>query len=161
MSKATPLEANNGKLDTIVELIASLTLLETSELVALLKTRLNISEIAMPAASSAAPVGGAATEAVTEEEKPVEKTEFTVKLEKFDAAAKAKIIREIKGLIPGANLVEVRLSIPFFLLSPVSLSFIFLPPLRTLILPVCAPETNNFPLCAGQEVCRVGAGSHS
>jgi large subunit ribosomal protein L7/L12 len=30
-----------------------------------------------------------------------------VKLEKFDAAAKAKIIREIKNLIPGSNLVEV------------------------------------------------------
>lgn len=40
-------------------------------------------------------------------EKPVEKTEFKVKLEKFDAASKAKIIKEIKGMIPGANLVEV------------------------------------------------------
>jgi large subunit ribosomal protein L7/L12 len=40
-------------------------------------------------------------------EKVVEKTEFKVKLEKFDAAAKAKIIREIKTLIPGINLVEV------------------------------------------------------
>jgi large subunit ribosomal protein L7/L12 len=33
-----------------------------------------------------------------------------VKLEKFDAAAKAKVIREIKGILPGANLVEVRTS---------------------------------------------------
>lgn len=32
---------------------------------------------------------------------------FTVKLEKFDAAAKAKVIREIKAILPGANLVEV------------------------------------------------------
>ena len=31
-----------------------------------------------------------------------------MKLEKFDAAAKAKIIKEIKALIPGANLVEAK-----------------------------------------------------
>jgi large subunit ribosomal protein L7/L12 len=44
------------------------------------------------------------------EEAPVvvEKTSFTIKLEKFDAAAKAKMIREIKGLIPGANLVAAK-----------------------------------------------------
>jgi large subunit ribosomal protein L7/L12 len=56
-----------------------------------------------------------------QEEKPAEKTEFTVKLDKVtpifgvsimltiqvDAAVKAKVIREIKGILPGANLVEV------------------------------------------------------
>ncbi len=42
-----------------------------------------------------------------QEEKVAEKTEFNVKLEKFDAAAKAKLIREIKNIIPGINLVEV------------------------------------------------------
>jgi hypothetical protein len=30
-----------------------------------------------------------------------------VTLEKFDAASKAKVIKEIKQLLPGANLVEV------------------------------------------------------
>lgn len=39
----------------------------------------------------------------------MEKTSFTVKLEKVDAAAKTKLIKEIKSLIPGANLVEVTL----------------------------------------------------
>jgi large subunit ribosomal protein L7/L12 len=43
------------------------------------------------------------------QEKPKEKTIFTVKLEKFDAAAKAKIIREVKALMPNMNLVEVGL----------------------------------------------------
>ncbi len=62
-----------------------------------------------PAASSAAQA-----DVPKEEAKPVEKTEFSVKLESFDAAAKAKIIREVKALLPGANLVEVRL----LLLSP-------------------------------------------
>ena len=33
---------------------------------------------------------------------------FKVTLEKFDAAAKAKIIKEVKGLLPGANLVEAK-----------------------------------------------------
>ncbi|RKO83224.1 ribosomal protein L7/L12 [Blyttiomyces helicus] len=42
------------------------------------------------------------------QEKPAAKTEFTVKLEKFDAASKAKIIKEIKTLIPGASLVEAK-----------------------------------------------------
>jgi len=58
----------------------------------------------MPAAMPAAPAGGAA--APVEEEKPAEKTEFKVKLDKIDPAAKAKVIREVKNLT-GMNLVEV------------------------------------------------------
>jgi hypothetical protein len=83
----------------------------------------------MPAAS--APAGGAAASAATEapaevssnhrevdpradlfiahkQEKPKEKTIFTVKLEKIDPAAKAKIIKEVKAIMPNMNLVEVR-----------------------------------------------------
>jgi large subunit ribosomal protein L7/L12 len=71
-----------------------------------LQTRLNIQDIAMPVAMPSAPAGGAA--APVEEEKPVEKTEFKVKLEKIDPAAKAKVIREVKNLT-GMNLVEVLL----------------------------------------------------
>ncbi|KAJ3085357.1 54S ribosomal protein L12, mitochondrial [Quaeritorhiza haematococci] len=63
--------------------------------------------MAAPAAA-AAPAGGAAESKPAEEEKPAEQTHFKVKLEKFDAAAKAKIIREIKNLLPGANLVEAK-----------------------------------------------------
>lgn len=64
----------------------------------------------MPAAS-AAPVASAAAAADAEpaEEKPKEKTIFTVKLEKIDAANKAKIIREVKVLQPSMTLVEVSL----------------------------------------------------
>lgn len=72
----------------------------------ILQTRLNIQDIAMPVAMPSAPAGGAA--APVEEEKPVEKTEFKVKLEKIDPAAKAKVIREVKNLT-GMNLVEVLL----------------------------------------------------
>lgn len=65
----------------------------------------------MPAAS-AGPAAGAAPAAaeVAVEEKPKEKTIFTVKLEKIDAAAKAKIIREVKAIMPNMNLVEVSTS---------------------------------------------------
>lgn len=72
------------------------------------QTRLNITEIAVPAAAAAPAAGAAAAaEAPAEEEAPKEKTIFTLKLEKIDAAAKAKIIREVKALMPNMNLVEV------------------------------------------------------
>ena len=95
------------KIAPLVDQISTLSLLEVSELVTALKTKLNITEVAMP--SSAAPAAGAApAEAAEEVEKPKEKTIFTVKLEKFDAGAKAKIIREVKALMPNMNLVEAK-----------------------------------------------------
>ena len=72
------------------------------------QTRLNITEIAMPAAGPAVAAAPAAAEAPAEE-KPKEKTIFTVKLEKIDAAQKAKVIREVKAMMPNMNLVEVSL----------------------------------------------------
>ncbi|KAI9256323.1 ribosomal protein L7/L12 C-terminal domain-containing protein [Helicostylum pulchrum] len=92
------------KIAAIVDQIEGLTLLQTSELVAQLKTRLNIQDIAMPMAM---PAGGAAPAAAAEEDKPVEKTEFNVKIDKVDAASKAKVIREVKNLC-GLNLVEAK-----------------------------------------------------
>lgn len=51
---------------------------------------------ANPSASSSAP-----------EAPKVEKTEFKATLQKIDPASKAKIIREIKLILPQLNLVEV------------------------------------------------------
>ncbi|TPX45572.1 hypothetical protein SeMB42_g00658 [Synchytrium endobioticum] len=106
------------KISSIVDSIAGLTLLQTASLVKELKTRLNIQDVAMPAfqpqfAAAAAQAAAASQPAAApaqpvEEEKEPEKTDFKVKLEKFNADAKAKIIREIKALIPGANLVEAK-----------------------------------------------------
>ncbi|KAF9977920.1 hypothetical protein BGZ65_007204, partial [Modicella reniformis] len=98
------------KIVSIVDQISGLTLLQTADLVSLLKSRLNIQEIAMPVggSASAAGQGSAAAAAPVEEEKVAEKTVFNVKIEKFDAAAKAKLIREIKNIIPGINLVEAK-----------------------------------------------------
>ncbi|CAO3664788.1 hypothetical protein G6F70_006016 [Rhizopus microsporus] len=94
------------KITAIVDQIEGLTLLQTSELVAQLKTRLNIQDIAMPVAMPTAG-SGAAPAAPAEEEKPAEKTEFNIKIDKVDAAAKAKVIREVKNLA-GLNLVEAK-----------------------------------------------------
>ncbi|ORY33067.1 ribosomal protein L7/L12 C-terminal domain-domain-containing protein [Naematelia encephala] len=102
-----PKSAASPKIQPIVDSISSLSLLEVSELVSALKERLNISEIAMPS-SAAAPAAAPAASAEPAEEKPKEKTMFIVKLEKFDAGAKAKIIREIKAIMPNMNLVEAK-----------------------------------------------------
>ncbi|EPQ59642.1 ClpS-like protein [Gloeophyllum trabeum ATCC 11539] len=108
-SPAPPPPPSNPKLDQIVNDISSLTLLQAADLVTLLKTRLNIQEIAMPAAApSAAPAAAAAEDAPAEEEKPKEKTIFSVKLESIDAAAKAKVIKEIKAMIPNLTLIEAK-----------------------------------------------------
>ncbi|WWD21381.1 ribosomal protein L7/L12 [Kwoniella shandongensis] len=105
-ASATPV---SPKIAPIVETISTLSLLEVSELVTALKTRLNITEIAMPASSAPAPSASSSdANSAPAEEKPKEKTIFTVKLEKFDAAAKAKIIREVKALMPNMNLVEAK-----------------------------------------------------
>lgn len=41
-------------------------------------------------------------------QKPKEKTIFTLRLESFDAAAKAKVIREVKSIVPNMNLMEAK-----------------------------------------------------
>ncbi|UZJ53221.1 hypothetical protein CBS101457_002541 [Exobasidium rhododendri] len=107
-SSSTSTSSNSSKISTIVDQIEGLTLLEASELVTLLKTRLNITEIAMPSAA-AAPASAAPTSAPAEEEKPKEKTIFTVKLMGLkDPTAKAKVIKEVKALNSQMNLVEAK-----------------------------------------------------
>lgn len=77
-----------------------------------MQAKLKIADIAMPVA--AAPAGApapaaAATAEPAEEAAPAaaEKAILTVKLESFDATAKAKVIREVKALL-GCNLVEAK-----------------------------------------------------
>lgn len=103
---ATPVGAKavDPKISTIVDQISQLTILETSQLVSELKSRLNIPDIALPAAGSGpAP---AAAPVVEEEAAPVEeKMIFSIKLESFDAKSKPKIIKEVKTLL-GMSLVD-------------------------------------------------------
>ncbi|KAG8903796.1 hypothetical protein FRB99_002722 [Tulasnella sp. 403] len=105
---SSPSSSADPRISRIVDDISGLTLLQAADLVSLLKTRLNIQEIAMPAAS-AAPVAAAPVEdAPAPEEKPKEKTIFSVHLEKIDAANKAKVIKEVKALNPTMSLIDAK-----------------------------------------------------
>jgi len=104
---SSPSPPSDPKIGRIVDDISGLTLLQAADLVTLLKSRLNIQEIAMPAASGPAPAAAPVEEAAVEE-KPKEKTIFNVKLESFDAAAKPKIIREVKAMIPNLTLIDAK-----------------------------------------------------
>ncbi|KAI6047052.1 ribosomal protein L7/L12 C-terminal domain-containing protein [Pisolithus marmoratus] len=96
----------DAKISRIVDDISGLTLLQAADLVSLLKSRLNIQEIAMPAA--AAQVAAAPVEEAPAEEKPKEKTVFNVMLKSFDAGAKPKVIREVKALVPNLTLIDAK-----------------------------------------------------
>lgn len=50
----------------------------------------------------------APSQEVEAEEGKEEPTEFTIKLIKFDAANKVKLIKEIKNMVPGLNLVQAK-----------------------------------------------------
>lgn len=96
------------KIHNIVQEISKLTLFEVSELNQLLKQTLKIPDApvmtygAMPQ-TSAQPVQD-------EDEKPqnIVKTLFTIKLTNFDDGKKIQLIKEIKNLIPGLNLVQAK-----------------------------------------------------
>lgn len=102
----------SARITELVDTISGLSLLETADLVRLLKTRLNLPDIpmmaqqAVPAAAQAA--AGAAAPAKEAPPAAPPKSEFQITLVKYDAAAKAKIIREVKNLIPGMSLVEAK-----------------------------------------------------
>jgi large subunit ribosomal protein L7/L12 len=103
------------KIQRIVEEISTLTLLEVSDLTTLLKKKLGLPTgmgmMPMGMMPGMGMMGGGAGGAAVEEEKKVEKTSFDVKLEKFDAASKIKIIKEVRtftalGLKEAKELVE-------------------------------------------------------
>jgi len=112
-STSTPTPSSDPALHRLVDDISALTLLQAADLVTLLKSRLNIQEIALPTAGAALPAAGAgagADEADEEEvvAKPKEKTIFNVKLESFDAGAKPKVIKEVKAIVPNLTLIEAK-----------------------------------------------------
>lgn len=93
------------KISSIVDEISKLNLLETSQLITELKTRLNIPDISFPAAGAGAPAAPAAPVEEEAAEPVEEKTIFNIKLESFDAKSKPKIIKEVKTLL-GLSLVD-------------------------------------------------------
>lgn len=95
------------KIRQIVTDISKLTLIEVTDLNDLLKKTLNIQDTPMMAMGAMA-----AAAAPAEEEEEVatkkEKSSFTVKLMKFDTSKKIQIIKEIKSLVAGMNLVQAK-----------------------------------------------------
>uniref|UniRef100_A0A671YZ31 Large ribosomal subunit protein bL12m n=1 Tax=Sparus aurata TaxID=8175 RepID=A0A671YZ31_SPAAU len=91
------------KIQQLVNDIASLTLLEVSDLNELLKKTLNIQDVGMMPMAAAAP-------AAEVDEAPVKKeqTHFTVKLTELKAAEKVKLIKEVKNCMQGLNLVQAK-----------------------------------------------------
>ncbi|XP_028033361.1 39S ribosomal protein L12, mitochondrial [Bombyx mandarina] len=95
------------KIEKIVSEITNLNLLEVSELSQVLKKRLNLPDAPIM------PMGGfamAPAAAVDEEEAAPKavKTSFTVKMTKFDDKQKVALIKEVKGLLEGFNLVQAK-----------------------------------------------------
>jgi large subunit ribosomal protein L7/L12 len=89
-----------ANLETLVNDISGLTLLETSELVKLLETKLGVSAAAPVAA--AAPAAGGAAAPVAEA-----KTAFDVILKEI-GANKIGVIKEVRAAVPGLGLAEAK-----------------------------------------------------
>ncbi|CAH7674179.1 ribosomal protein L7/L12 C-terminal domain-domain-containing protein [Phakopsora pachyrhizi] len=111
----TESEVFSPKIEEIVKSISQLTLLEASDLVKALKSRLNITEVAMPVQAMALPSNQPTDNDTSdskpdgaEAEKPKEKTAFTLTLTQIDSAQKAKVIKEVKTVMPNMNLVEAK-----------------------------------------------------
>lgn len=62
----------------------------------------------MPMMAAAASPAGSPAEAQPAATAAQTKTEFTLTLEKYDPASKAKVIREVKAILPNLNLVEAK-----------------------------------------------------
>src|SRR5476649_1519149 len=90
-----------ANLDTLVNDISGLTLLETSELVKLLETKLGVSAAAPVAAAAAPAAGGAAAPAAEA------KTTFDVILKEV-GANKIGVIKEVRAAVAGLGLAEAK-----------------------------------------------------
>src|SRR6201985_1397164 len=90
-----------ANLDTLVNDISGLTLLETSELVKLLEAKLGVSAAAPVAAAAPAAGGGAAAPAAEA------KTAFDVVLKEV-GANKIGVIKEVRAAVPGLGLAEAK-----------------------------------------------------
>jgi len=102
---STEAAASNPKIDTIVDQISQLTLLETADLVSTLKNKLNIPDLPVGGFAAAPAAAPAAEEAEEAEAPPQVKNLFTLKLQGIDPTAKAKVIKEVKAML-GLSLVD-------------------------------------------------------
>jgi large subunit ribosomal protein L7/L12 len=87
--------------EEILETIASMTVLEVSELVKAMEEKFGVSAAAPVAVAAVAAPGAAAGEAAEE------KTEFTVVLKAFDDTKKIPVIKEVRA-VTGLGLKEAK-----------------------------------------------------
>lgn len=99
--------AASPKVQALVDDLVNLNMLEVKELTDGLKERLGIDDSAMAMPMNPAMFAGMAPAAPAEEEKKEEKTAFDLKLNKFDAAKKISVIKEIRA-ITGLGLKEAK-----------------------------------------------------
>ncbi|XP_045467111.1 54S ribosomal protein L12, mitochondrial-like [Harmonia axyridis] len=92
------------KIERLFNDISKLNLLEVSELSDLLKKRLNLSDI-----SAVQEAGPAAAPTEDHDDVPLKaKSSFRVKLMKFEEKQKVALIKEMKGIMEGMNLVQAK-----------------------------------------------------
>lgn len=96
---------SSPKLEKLYTEISSLTMVEVSEFTELLKVRLNLKDIPMGTVVSAPAAAGQDEE---DEVATTVKTSFTVKLMKFDEKQKVALIKEVKNVLEGMNLVQAK-----------------------------------------------------
>jgi len=99
------------KIEKLVAEISQLTLLEVADLNELLKKSLKIADTpAMMMPMGGGMAAGGSKKAVEEDEAPVkvEKTLFTVRLMKFEETKKVALIKEVKNVVAGMNLVQAK-----------------------------------------------------
>ena len=89
--------------EEILEAIASMSVLEVSELVKMMEEKFGVSAAAPVAVAVAGGGGGGGGAAPASEEK----TEFTVILKAFDEAKKIAVIKEVRG-VTGLGLKEAK-----------------------------------------------------
>ena len=87
--------------EEILETIASMTVLEVSELVKMMEEKFGVSAAAPVAVAAVGAAGGAAAPAAEEQ------TEFNVILKAFDETKKIAVIKEVRG-VTGLGLKEAK-----------------------------------------------------
>ncbi|KAI9908808.1 hypothetical protein PsorP6_004776 [Peronosclerospora sorghi] len=92
------------KVQTVLDQILELNMIEIAELSHAIQTKLGISESAFQVGMGS---GASNTEAPASEDKKEEKTAFDVKLSSFDAKSKIKVIKEVRA-ITGLGLKEAK-----------------------------------------------------
>lgn len=98
----------SAKIDKLATEISQLNLIEVSELSGLLKKRLNLPDAPIMPAGGFIAAGAPAADGDEDNAPQKVKSSFTVKLMKFEDKQKVALIKEVKALLEGMNLVQAK-----------------------------------------------------